>query len=158
VLTALLATDWLKKTDANHPEFIPVLLIAAAGMIVMTTTGNLVAMFIGIEIMSVSLYILSAFRRGNLRSIESGLKYFLAGAFASGLFLMGIALNYGVSGGFDMASLATASASGSMASKTALILILCGFAFKLSLAPFHQWAADVYEGARPPSPDSCRRR
>jgi NADH-quinone oxidoreductase subunit N len=150
LLTALLATDWLKKADANNPEFIPVLLIAAAGMVVMTTTGNLVGMFLGIEIMSVSLYILSAFRRGNLRSIESGLKYFLAGAFASGLFLMGIALNYGVSGGFDMASLATASASGTMVSKVALILLLCGFAFKLSLAPFHQWAADVYEGAPTP--------
>ena len=150
ILTTLLATDWLKKADSNHPEFVPVLLIAATGMVVMVTTGNLVAMFLGIEMMSVSLYILSAFRRGNPRSTEAGLKYFLAGAFASGLFLMGIALNYGVSRTFDLPGLAAASASGTMVSKVALILILAGFAFKLSLAPFHQWAADVYEGAPTP--------
>lgn len=150
LLTTLLATDWLKKADSNHPEFVPVLLTAAAGMVVMVTTTNLVAMFLGIEIMSVSLYILSAFRRANIRSTEAGLKYFLAGAFASGLFLMGIALLYGVTGSFDIVGMAQASASGALVAKVALILILAGFAFKLSLAPFHQWAADVYEGAPTP--------
>ncbi len=147
--TIILAGDYLKKAEANFAEFYALLLFCAAGMVVMVTTDHLVTLFLGLEIMSLALYVLSAFVRRREAAIEAGAKYFLAGSFASGLFIMGIALLYGATGHLDVATAAALIGKNGLAS-TGFALLLAGFAFKLSLVPFHQWAADVYEGAATP--------
>jgi NADH-quinone oxidoreductase subunit N len=147
--TILLSVDWLKKADSNHSEFHALVLFSALGMVVMVMSDHLVTIFLGLEIMSLSLYVLCALVRERSVSVEAGGKYFLAGSLASGLFLMGIALLYGATGQLDVPTAARAIATSGLA-QGGFVLLLAGFAFKLALVPFHQWAADVYDGAPTP--------
>jgi NADH-quinone oxidoreductase subunit N len=147
--TVLLAVDWLKKSDTNHSEFHALVLFSALGMLVMATSDHLVSIFLGLEIMSLSLYVLCALVRERSASVEAGGKYFLAGSLASGLLLMGIALLYGATGKLDAPSALAAIGTSGLAS-AGFVLLLAGFAFKLAIVPFHQWAPDVYEGAPTP--------
>jgi NADH-quinone oxidoreductase subunit N len=149
-VTSLLAPDSLKKTDANHPEVYALVLLASAGMTTMVASSNLVAIFLGLEVASLSLYALCAASRVRATSTEAGLKYFLAGSFASGMFVLGIAFIYGATGRFDVAAVGDAVRSGAGIGAAGATLLLVGFGFKLGLAPFHQWAPDVYEGAPTP--------
>ncbi|HYC76739.1 MAG TPA: NADH-quinone oxidoreductase subunit N [Planctomycetota bacterium] len=146
----LLAGDYLKKADANHAEFYALALFAAAGMVVMTLTDHLVSVFLGLEVMSLSLYVLCAMLRGRATSTEAGIKYFLAGSFASAIFIMGLALLFGATGRLDLPGVASRLSDGAGPGQAGAVLLLGAFAFKLALAPFHQWTPDVYEGAPTP--------
>jgi len=134
-------------------DLLVLVLFSLCGAIILASFQNLVMLFLGIEILSIPLYVLAASQRGNLLSNESGFKYFLLGSFASALLLFGIALIYGSTGSFELNAIATAL--GSMPEHPALlnaglVLILSGFAFKTGLAPFHLWTPDVYQGAPTP--------
>jgi len=134
-------------------EFYGLILLATAGMMFMAGARDLIVIFLGLEVMSIAVYALSAFNRRDRRSAEAGLKYFLLGAFSTGFFLYGIALTYGATGSTNVALIAHAVAGGG-AHRGLLVfgvaLLAIGFGFKVAAVPFHMWTPDVYEGA--PSP------
>lgn len=141
---------YLIKTGRNLGEAYALLLLCIAGMIAMVTTDHLVTFFVGLETMSLALYVLSALLRERRASLESGIKYFLVGAFASGILLFGIALVYGATGSLSIPEIARRVSMSDSLGLVGVLLMLVGLAFKLALAPFHQWAPDVYEGAPTP--------
>jgi len=147
ILVCALSIDYLNELRINHGEYYALLLVSIAGMALMVSAVDMLMVFLGLEIMSIPVYVLAGFDRRKLRSNEAALKYFVIGAFASGLLLYGMALLYGTTGsthfggiraGFDRDNLLAASGLG---------LVVVGFAFKIASVPFHQWAPDVYEGA-----------
>ncbi len=150
-LTLLFSEEYLQARGLRYGEFYPLLLFASAGAMAMLTTTNLMVMFIGLEMLSLALYVLSGLSRAEARSEESALKYFLLGAFASAFLLYGIALMYGATGSVDIRAvpLAWESSEGASAAllTASLVLLLIGLGFKASLAPFHAWTPDVYQGA-----------
>jgi NADH-quinone oxidoreductase subunit N len=147
-LTLLFSEDYLQARGLRYGEFYPLVLFASAGALAMLTTTNLMVMFIGLEMLSLALYVLSGLARKETRSEESALKYFLLGAFASAFLLYGIALMYGAQGTVDIRAMAFPADEASVALLTAsAMLILMGLAFKASLVPFHLWTPDVYQGA-----------
>ncbi|MCS7209197.1 MAG: NADH-quinone oxidoreductase subunit N [Fimbriimonadales bacterium] len=152
-LTMLFSEDYLQARGLRYGEFYPLLLFASAGAMAMVTTTNLMVMFIGLETLSLALYVLSGLSRTEARSEESALKYFLLGAFASAFLLYGIALLYGAQGNVDLRSIAAtwhAAAQGEVSHAlpmASLVLLLIGLGFKASLVPFHLWTPDVYQGA-----------
>lgn len=150
-LTLLMSMDYLHTINLVVGEYYVQLLLGAAGMMLMAAATDLIVLFLGLELMSISVYVLAGIWRPELRSSEAALKYFLLGAFASGFLLYGIALTYGAFGtttlapiGAQLASLNGAQRSLALA---AMGLLLVGFAFKVAAVPFHAWAPDVYEGA-----------
>ena len=153
-LAMLVAQGTLARMRLDHPEYYPLLLLSATGAVVMVSAGDLITLLLGLEIMSLAVYALAAWRTEARQSQEAGLKYFLLGAFASALFIYGIALTYGAGGHFDYAMLMAAfTQPGFEAHVTALlgaVLILAGLGFKVAFVPFHQWAPDVYTGAPTP--------
>ncbi len=153
-LTTLGATDFLRRDSTLPPsEFTVLLLFATAGAMVMSGAAELMLVFVGLEILSIASYVLAGYRRHDLRSNESALKYFLVGSFASAFFLYGVALAFGATGTTRLAGIAAAIQSGDVPGPllyTSAGLILTGLAFKVALVPFHVWAPDVYEGAPTP--------
>ncbi|MEA2551933.1 MAG: NADH-quinone oxidoreductase subunit [Fimbriimonadaceae bacterium] len=147
----LFSEDYLVQKRIAFGEFYPLALWSTVGGMVMVSTHNLLVIFVGLEILSIALYVLAGMSRSEERSEESAMKYFLLGAFASAFLLYGIAFIYGATGGLDMRLANTAWASGDVNARTMLIfggaLILVGLGFKSSLVPFHQWTPDVYQGA-----------
>jgi NADH-quinone oxidoreductase subunit N len=143
--------SYVKRTRINHGEYYALLLSATLGMILMAASNDLITVFLGLELMSLALYILVGFRRTRLDSSEAALKYFLLGAFASGFLLYGIALLFGATGTTNLARvalfLADSPALGNPMLLIAGLLILVGFAFKVAAVPFHMWTPDAYEGA-----------
>lgn len=147
-LTLLVSEDYLQARGLRYGEYYPLVLFASAGALAMLTTTNLMVIFLGLEMLSIALYVLSGLSRTETRSEESALKYFLLGAFASAFLLYGIALMYGALGTVDIRAMAFEADEASGALLTAgAVLILIGFAFKASLVPFHLWTPDVYQGA-----------
>lgn len=150
-VTLLMAPAFLARTGMHHGEFYALLLLATCGSIMLAVSGNLIVLFLGLELLSISLYILAGFARGQLRSEEAALKYFLLGSFSIGFFIYGAALIYGATGTTDLAAIGKAVAGlGGQENPLLLIgmgLLLVGFGFKLALVPFHQWTPDVYDGA-----------
>jgi NADH-quinone oxidoreductase subunit N len=152
-MTTLISIDYLRRENMNHAEYYALLLFATAGMLVMAGSNELMMIFIGLEILSIGTYVMAGFRRTDLRSNESALKYFLLGSFASAFFLYGVALIFGATGSTNLISISAAMTRpdiqpGLVYLSAALILIaLC---FKVAVAPFHIWAPDVYEGAPTP--------
>ena len=140
-----------KKGSESRGEYSALILFCVIGMMLMTRANDLVIVFLGLELLSLSLYVLVGFLRNNLLSNESGIKYLLLGAFATGFFLFGAAMIYGATGTTNYNEIASAVASGSILSNVYLSLgiglLLTGFAFKVALVPFHMWSPDVYEGA-----------
>ena len=138
---------------SNHAtkisDFISIKLFILAGAIAMVSFGNLAMYFLGIEILSIGLYVMAASERLSLRSNEAGMKYFLMGAFASGIILFGICLVYGAMGSFDVAEIASLSRSAELPAWffIGVIMIVIGMLFKVAAVPFHFWAPDVYEGS-----------
>jgi len=132
--------------------YISLILFAALGMMVLAGTGDLMVMFVALELLSLSLYVLVAFRRGRAEAREGAFKYFLLGSVAAGLLLYGFALIYGVTGATNLAGIAAYARQGAVAPlyHAGFALVLIGFAFKLALAPFHTWAPDAYQGATVP--------
>lgn len=163
LLVMFISREWLRKMAADRFEYPLLMLLSIVGMMVMVSSGNLLTLYMGLELTSLPLYVLAAFQRDSLRSTESGLKYFVLGSLASGMMLFGISLVYGFSGTLDFATLGDAlsyQASLSAANETpmqiatglvvGLLLIITGLCFKVSAVPFHMWTPDVYEGAPTP--------
>jgi NADH-quinone oxidoreductase subunit N len=152
LFTVVLAGPYLRAIGHHFGEVYGLILFATAGMIALGTANSLVMLFVGLETMSVCLYILTGLVRGDVGSVESALKYFLLGAFSTGFFLYGIALLYGATGTMYLpelaAGLARTDAQAMFWSGAALLFI--GFFFKVSAAPFHMWTPDVYQGAPTP--------
>lgn len=153
-LAIVLSWDYLQRSGLEHPEYYPLLLLSATGAVVMTAAGDLITLILGLEIMSLAVYVLSVWRTSARESEEAGMKYFLLGAFASAFMVYGVALTYGATGSFVYGEVAAAlRAEGFtqlwLASLGGLMLLV-GLGFKIALAPFHQWAPDVYTGAPTP--------
>jgi NADH-quinone oxidoreductase subunit N len=154
VMGALLLEGYLRREDLDGPEWYVLLLLAAAGGTTMAAANDLIVLFIGLEILSIAVYILSAMHRRRMSSLESGLKYFIHGAFASAFLLYGIAMVYGATGSTNLARISTFLADNVITQNGLMLggiaLMLVGFAFKVAAVPFHQWAPDVYQGAPTP--------
>jgi NADH-quinone oxidoreductase subunit N len=150
LLTVLLSMGYLDARMPGQGEYYSLVLFSALGMMLMAAGGDLVVIFLGLETLSLALYTLSGFQRGELRSNESALKYLLLGAFASGFFLYGIALIYGATGTTVLRRISIFLAEGKPLGPLLILgggLLLVGFAFKVASVPFHMWMPDVYEGA-----------
>ncbi len=150
ILILLIASYQFRNEDSHIADIYALMIFVLVGALVMTSYSSLVMLFVGIEILSIALYILAGSRRTNLASNEASLKYFLMGAFASGFLLFGITLMYGVTGSFDLAVIsdyANGTDNLPIIFTTGVILILIGFAFKIGAVPFHFWTPDVYQGA-----------
>jgi len=155
LLTLIFSQGYLmKKGTEFRGEYPALILFSVIGMMLMTRANDLVILFLGLELLSLSLYVLVGFLRDNLLSNEAGLKYLLLGAFATGFFLFGAALTYGATGTTNYNEIASAVSSGTILSHLYLSLgiglLLIGFAFKVALVPFHMWSPDVYQGAPTP--------
>jgi NADH-quinone oxidoreductase subunit N len=148
----ILSVRWLIRQGILAPEYYPLLMLATVGMMLLAGSADLITLFLGLEVMSISVYVLAGFDRTRRASAEAALKYFLIGAFASGFLLYGIALTYGATGQFNFELIGTqfAASPPSLMAKLGMGLILIGFAFKVAAVPFHAWAPDVYEGAPTP--------
>lgn len=137
----------------NHPtkisDFVAIKVFLLAGGVAMVSFGNLAMFFLGIEILSIALYVLAASERLNLKSNEAGMKYFLMGSFASGIILFGICLIYGAMGSFDVVEISESSLSAELPIwfPIGMVLMVIGMLFKIAAVPFHFWAPDVYEGS-----------
>ncbi len=141
------SNQYIKDTKINQFEY-PILIIAATlGMFVMVSSNNLIGLYLGIELQSLSLYVLAALNRDSVKSTEAGVKYFVLGALSSGLLLYGCSLIYGFTGSTNYYTIATNFDSHNIAFLFGLVFILVGLAFKISAVPFHMWTPDVYEGA-----------
>jgi NADH-quinone oxidoreductase subunit N len=152
--TVLLAWRSLAAREAAHGEFHALLLTSIAGMSLLASAQNMVALFIGLELLSIPLYVLCATEMHREHSLESGLKYLIVGSVGSATLLYGLAMIYGATGSTDFGAIAQALSNGSLASDpltlTGIALCVAGLCFKSSVAPFHQWTPDVYEGAPTP--------
>jgi NADH-quinone oxidoreductase subunit N len=152
-LSVVLAIDFNRHEGISRFEFPVLVLLSTVGMMIMCSAASLMSLYLGLELQSLSLYVLCAFNRDNTRSAEAGLKFFILGALASGLMLYGISLAYGFAGTMQFGELAAALARPGAASPgliVGVVFIIVGLGFKLSAVPFHMWTPDVYEGA--PSP------
>jgi NADH-quinone oxidoreductase subunit N len=152
-VTILTSIDFLAREQMNHPEFYALLLFATAGMLMMAGANELMMVFIGLEVLSIATYVLAGFRRTDLKSNESALKYYLLGSFSSAFFLYGIALIFGATGSTNLIGIAEAMRSTDVQITLiylAAAMMLIAFCFKVAVAPFHIWTPDVYEGAPTP--------
>ncbi|MCK4606614.1 MAG: NADH-quinone oxidoreductase subunit N [candidate division Zixibacteria bacterium] len=154
VLTVGMAHRYLVTRNINKPEFYALMLISTFGMMVMANTTDLVVMFLGLEIMSVPLYVMAGFARRSLESNEAAIKYFIMGAFASAFLLLGIAFLFGASGTTDLRRIVAdfnyIASNFEFSLYVGAALILIGFGFKIAAVPFHTWVPDVYHGAPTP--------
>ncbi|MBW6484622.1 MAG: NADH-quinone oxidoreductase subunit N [Syntrophobacterales bacterium] len=151
ILVTLLSYRYVDREDMARGEYYTLLLFGTLGMMIMVSSNNFITIFIGLELMSISIYILCGLMGGNAKSVEASLKYFLLGAFATAFLLYGMALIYGTTGMLDIREIAGYLNSGNfMATPTfmaGLALLIVGFGFKTASVPFHMWTPDVYEGA-----------
>jgi len=152
-LAILISLAYVKNQRLQAGEFYGLLIYATVGLMVMAAARDLIVIFMGLEIMSIAVYALTAMNRRDRKSAEAGLKYFLLGAFSTGFFLYGIALVYGATGSTHIARISMAITDGSAHAALlgfGIALLAVGFAFKVSAVPFHMWTPDVYEGAPTP--------
>ncbi len=152
-LSLILALDYNRREGISRFEFPVLVLFATVGTMVMASSENLMTLYVGLELQSLSIYILCAFDRDRLRSAESGLKYFVLGSLASGLLLYGISLVFGFAGTMEYRGLQTALADSAAVPPglvIGIVFIIVGLAFKISAVPFHMWTPDVYQGAPAP--------
>ena len=152
-LGLVLSLDYNRAEGLSRFEFPVLMLLAVTGMMIMVSASSMMSLYLGLELQSLALYVLTAFARDNVRSSEAGLKYFVLGALASGLLLYGISLVYGFSGSMDFVEIARALSDPAKASTgliVGVVFVVAGLAFKISAVPFHMWTPDVYEGAPTP--------
>ena len=152
IFTTLTAIPYLPEQDADHAEYYSLVAFATLGMMTVVLAADLLTLFVAIEVMSLAIYVLAGFKRQSPFAIESAMKYFVLGSFASALLLFGFAFVYGVTGQIHMAAVAEAfRADATLASsglaQLALVLVVAAFGFKIAAVPFHMWTPDVYEGA-----------
>jgi NADH-quinone oxidoreductase subunit N len=154
LLTALVGDGYLKREGIEGPEFHVLAMMSASGAMMMGAANDLIVIFLGLEIMSIALYVLAAFNHKRAESGEAALKYFVLGGFSSAIFVYGIALTYGATGSTNLPQIADYLSKNVVASNGVLLgglaLLLVGFGFKIAAVPFHMWSPDVYQGS--PSP------
>ncbi|TSK07488.1 MAG: NADH-quinone oxidoreductase subunit N [Geobacter sp.] len=154
-LAILIADRYMAQEECNQGELYPLILFSTVGMMLMAAGTDLMVIFLGLELLSICLYVLAGFNRNNLKSNEAGLKYFLLGSFSTGFLLYGMALTYGATGSTKIHAIsAFVMGNPGVANNTffvvGMLLMATGFAFKIAAAPFHMWTPDVYEGAPTP--------
>ena len=149
-MTLLLSVNYLKLEGVDRGEFYALLLMSTVGMMLMAGAGDLITLFLGIETMSIPVYVLAGFRKKRAQGMEASLKYFLIGAFAAGFLLYGIALVYGAAGSTRLVMIAKAGNVNLTLLLGGVGLIIVGLGFKVSAVPFHMWTPDVYQGAPTP--------
>lgn len=152
-LVVLISMKYLALQRANHGEYYALLLFALSGMIIMVSTSDLIVIFLGLEVLSISSYALAGLRREDEKSNEATVKYFLLGSFASAFLVFGIALLYGATHTTGIPSIIEGLQSGASVGSLGLVglgLIIVGFGFKIAVVPFHMWTPDVYQGAPTP--------
>ena len=154
ILVLVMSMGDLARAKLLSSEYVVLLLLAVLGMLLMISAGSLISLYLGLELQSLALYVVAAIDRGNVRSSEAGLKYFVLGSLSSGMLLYGASLVYGFTGSTDFTAIAAAAhgqAAGAGVGLTiGLVFLLVGLAFKVSAVPFHMWTPDVYEGAPTP--------
>jgi NADH-quinone oxidoreductase subunit N len=152
-LTIILSLDYVARENMRRFEFPVLLLFATLGMMMMLSANDLIALYVGLELQSLALYVVAAFQRDSLRSTEAGVKYFVLGSVASGMLLFGASLIYGFCGGTAFVQISRAlleGKGGEIGTVIGLVFVVAGLAFKVSAVPFHMWTPDVYEGAPTP--------
>jgi NADH-quinone oxidoreductase subunit N len=154
MFTVMMSLDYVAENRLSGAEYYSLLMFSTVGMMLMATAGDLIVIFLGLETMSIAVYVMAGIMRRNTRSNEAAIKYFLLGAFSTGFLLYGIALVYGATGSIKLAPIHEALASGALGSNSLLLLgigmMVIGFGFKVAAVPFHMWTPDVYEGAPTP--------
>jgi len=150
--TLVMSLNFVRREAMDRFEFPILILFATLGMLMMISANDLIALYVGLELQSLSLYVIAAFKRDTVRSSEAGLKYFVLSALSSGMLLYGCSLLYGFSGTTSFEGLAEAFAAGesSVGILIGTVFLLAGLAFKIAAVPFHMWTPDVYEGAPTP--------
>src|SRR5215475_7403207 len=149
-VTLILSTEFLADPSRRIFEYAILVLLSTLGMMVLISAGDLISLYLGLELMSLALYVVAASNRDNAKSTEAGLKYFVLGALSSGMLLYGASLIYGFTGTVSFAGIATVAKTGSSGLVFGLVFLLAGLCFKVSAVPFHMWTPDVYEGAPTP--------
>src|SRR5947199_3165597 len=151
VATLVLSAEYLADPSRHIFEYSILVLLSTLGMMVLISAGDLIMLYLGLELMSLALYVVAASNRDNVRSTEAGLKYFVLGALSSGMLLYGASLIYGFTGTVSFAGIAAATKAGTgIGIVFGLVFLLAGLCFKVSAVPFHMWTPDVYEGAPTP--------
>jgi NADH-quinone oxidoreductase subunit N len=148
--TLILSTEFLADPSRRIFEYAILVLLSTLGMMVLISAGDLIMLYLGLELMSLALYVVAASNRDDLKSTEAGLKYFVLGALSSGMLLYGASLIYGFTGTVSFAGIAAAAKTGSIGIVFGIVFLLAGLCFKVSAVPFHMWTPDVYEGAPTP--------
>ncbi|WP_421700703.1 NADH-quinone oxidoreductase subunit NuoN [Ancylobacter sp.] len=148
--TLAMSVDWLKIEKQDRFEYPVLVLLSTLGMMVLISAGDLIALYMGLELMSLALYVIAANNRDSVRSTEAGLKYFVLGALSSGMLLYGASLIYGFTGSVNFAQIAQAAREPSLGLIFGIVFTFAGLCFKVSAVPFHMWTPDVYEGAPAP--------
>jgi NADH-quinone oxidoreductase subunit N len=151
ILTVLISIKYIAIERVNYGEYYSLILFSTIGMMIMASAGDLIVLYLGLELMALSTYVLAGFIRHDMKSNEAALKYFLLGAFSSAFLLYGISLIYGLTGTTDLKAIASFIAERGLTDNFSLLLsvifFIVAFGFKIAAAPFHMWAPDVYEGA-----------
>ena len=151
IVTLLIAHDFLVREKINKFEFPVLVLLSTLGMSMLISADGLIALYLGLELMSLALYVVAAFHRDDAKASEAGLKYFVLGALSSGMLLYGASLLYGFAGTVSFSGIASAvTGTPSLGVIFGLVFLMAGLAFKISAVPFHMWTPDVYQGAPTP--------
>ncbi|NMG40021.1 NADH-quinone oxidoreductase subunit NuoN [Chelativorans sp. ZYF759] len=152
VVTLVMSVGFAKAEKFDKFEYPVLIVLATLGMLLMVSANDMISLYLGLELSSLSLYVVAAFNRDNVRSTEAGLKYFILGALSSGMMLYGISLIYGYTGNTNFEAIAAALTGGErqLGLVFGLVFLMAGLAFKISAVPFHMWTPDVYEGAPTP--------
>jgi NADH-quinone oxidoreductase subunit N len=145
-----MSIDYAKREAQERFEYSVLILLSTLGMLMLISAADLIALYLGLELMSLPLYVVAASHRGSLRSTEAGLKYFVLGALSSGMLLYGASLIYGFTGTVSFSGIAQAAGQGGIGLIFGIVFLFAGFCFKVSAVPFHMWTPDVYEGAPTP--------
>ena len=149
-VTLILSTEFLSDPSRRIFEYSILVLLSTLGMMVLISAGDLISLYLGLELMSLALYVVAASNRDNAKSTEAGLKYFVLGALSSGMLLYGSSLIYGFTGTVSFTGIAAAATVSNVGLVFGLVFLLAGLCFKVSAVPFHMWTPDVYEGAPTP--------
>ena len=151
-LTLVMSTGFAREQKFDKFEYPVLVLLATLGMLLMISANDMIALYLGLELQSLALYVVAAINRDNLRSTEAGLKYFVLGALSSGMLLYGVSLVYGYTGntGFEQIAAVLTGGERQLGLVFGLVFVLAGLSFKISAVPFHMWTPDVYEGAPTP--------
>jgi len=150
VAAIAMSIDFAKQERQQRFEYSVLIVLSTLGMFMLISAADLIALYLGLELMSLPLYVVAASHRDNLRSTEAGLKYFVLGALSSGMLLYGASLVYGFTGTVSFSGIAQAASHGGIGLIFGLVFLFAGFCFKVSAVPFHMWTPDVYEGAPTP--------